>query len=132
MCEGSETGICQRDQSIICAVHVQKSQGCEPAGQPYGPVPVACLLRFPSFLCPSGLSVTNVEEVLAEADAKLDGVRMKISQIAEELRGEDLFQFHRAFTPEHALIVNVKVEDIVVRNEISGYCTKLVTKHREK
>ncbi|KAI1896956.1 hypothetical protein AGOR_G00100240 [Albula goreensis] len=51
------------------------------------------------FLLHRVTSVTNVEEVLAEADAKLDGVRMKISQIAEELRGEDLFQFHRAFTP---------------------------------
>lgn len=44
-------------------------------------------------------SVPDVEDVLAEADLKLDGVRQKIGQIAEELRGEDLFQFHRAFTP---------------------------------
>lgn len=40
-----------------------------------------------------------MEEVLEEADGKLDGVRQKIGQIAEELRGEDLHQFHRAFTP---------------------------------
>ncbi|KAJ8365981.1 hypothetical protein SKAU_G00148120 [Synaphobranchus kaupii] len=51
------------------------------------------------FLLHRVTSVPNVEEVLAEAEAKLDGVRLKISQIAEELRGEDLFQFHRAFTP---------------------------------
>lgn len=44
-------------------------------------------------------SVPDVEDVLAEADTKLDGVREKIGQIAEELRGEDLYQFHRAFTP---------------------------------
>uniref|UniRef100_A0A1A8BGE5 Translin-associated protein X n=1 Tax=Nothobranchius kadleci TaxID=1051664 RepID=A0A1A8BGE5_NOTKA len=46
--------------------------------------------------------VTNVaatEDVLNEAEGKLDGVRQKISQIAEELRGEDINQFHRAFTP---------------------------------
>ncbi|KAJ8378840.1 hypothetical protein AAFF_G00234090 [Aldrovandia affinis] len=50
------------------------------------------------FLLHRVTSVPNVEEVLAEADAKLDGVRVKIGQIAAELRGEDLFQFHRAFT----------------------------------
>lgn len=44
-------------------------------------------------------SVPDAEEVLNEAEAKLDGVRQKIGQIAEELRGEDIFQFHRAFTP---------------------------------
>lgn len=44
-------------------------------------------------------SVPDVEDVLAEADTKLDGVREKIGQVAEELRGEDLYQFHRAFTP---------------------------------
>lgn len=51
------------------------------------------------FLLHRVTSVPNVEEVLSEAESKLDGVRLKISQIAEELRGEDLFQFHRAFTP---------------------------------
>ncbi|XP_062285879.1 translin-associated protein X [Scomber scombrus] len=46
--------------------------------------------------------VTNVqdpEEVVNEADIKLDAVRQKIGLIAEELRGEDIYQFHRAFTP---------------------------------
>lgn len=38
-------------------------------------------------------------DILNEADIKLDGVRQKIGQIAEELRGEDIYQFHRAFTP---------------------------------
>ncbi|MBN3295051.1 TSNAX protein, partial [Amia calva] len=43
-------------------------------------------------------SVPSVEELLAESEAKLEGVRLKIKQIAEELKGEDLFQYHRAFT----------------------------------
>ncbi|XP_051508359.1 translin-associated protein X [Myxocyprinus asiaticus] len=51
------------------------------------------------FLLHRVTSVPDVEEILNEADVKLDGVRQKIGQIAEELRGEDLHQFHRAFTP---------------------------------
>ena len=43
-------------------------------------------------------SVPNAEDILNEAELKLDAVRQKIGQIAEELRGEDIFQFHRAFT----------------------------------
>lgn len=43
-------------------------------------------------------SVPDVEPILNEADGKLSGVREKIGQIAEELRGEDIYQFHRAFT----------------------------------
>ncbi|XP_068597506.1 translin-associated protein X [Brachionichthys hirsutus] len=44
-------------------------------------------------------SVPDAEDVLNEAEKKLDGVQQKIGQIAEELRGEDIYQFHRAFTP---------------------------------
>lgn len=44
-------------------------------------------------------SVQDADDILKEADTKLDGVRQKIGQIAEELRGEDIHQFHRAFTP---------------------------------
>ncbi|XP_034041232.1 translin-associated protein X isoform X1 [Thalassophryne amazonica] len=51
------------------------------------------------FLLHRVTSVPDVEDVLKEADGKLDGVRQKIGQIANELRGEDLYQFHRAFTP---------------------------------
>lgn len=51
------------------------------------------------FLLHRVTSVTDPEEILNEAEVKLDGVRQKIGQIAEELRGEDLHQFHRAFTP---------------------------------
>ncbi|XDV49810.1 hypothetical protein PO909_018990 [Leuciscus waleckii] len=51
------------------------------------------------FLLHRVTSVPDVEEILNEADVKLDSVRQKIGQIAEELRGEDLHQFHRAITP---------------------------------
>ncbi|XP_035029136.1 translin-associated protein X [Hippoglossus stenolepis] len=51
------------------------------------------------FLLHRVTSVPDAEEVLKEAEVKLDGVRQKIGQIAEELRGEDIYQFHRAFTP---------------------------------
>ncbi|KAM7409035.1 hypothetical protein PAMA_002651 [Pampus argenteus] len=51
------------------------------------------------FLLHRVTSVPDPEDILNEADVKLDGVRQKIGQIAEELRGEDIHQFHRAFTP---------------------------------
>uniref|UniRef100_A0A1A8HI46 Translin-associated protein X n=1 Tax=Nothobranchius korthausae TaxID=1143690 RepID=A0A1A8HI46_9TELE len=51
------------------------------------------------FLLHRVTNVADTEDVLNEAEGKLDGVRQKISQIAEELRGEDINQFHRAFTP---------------------------------
>lgn len=50
------------------------------------------------FLLHRVTSVPNAEDILNEADVKLEAVRQKIGQIAEELRGEDIFQFHRAFT----------------------------------
>lgn len=50
------------------------------------------------FLLHRVTSVPDVESVLKESDVKLDAVRQKIAQIAEELRGEDVYQFHRAFT----------------------------------
>ncbi|XP_028324457.1 LOW QUALITY PROTEIN: translin-associated protein X [Gouania willdenowi] len=51
------------------------------------------------FLLNRVTNVPDVEEVLKEAAVKLDGVTQKIGLIAEELRGEDIHQFHRAFTP---------------------------------
>ncbi|XP_063347642.1 translin-associated protein X isoform X2 [Pelmatolapia mariae] len=51
------------------------------------------------FLLHRVTTVPDAEDVLNEADIKLDGVRQKIGQIAEELKGEDIYQFHRAFTP---------------------------------
>ncbi|KAJ3609851.1 hypothetical protein NHX12_021945 [Muraenolepis orangiensis] len=50
------------------------------------------------FLLHRVTSVPDVESILKESDVKLDVVRQKIAQIAEELRGEDIYQFHRAFT----------------------------------
>ncbi|KAM9809656.1 translin-associated protein X isoform X1 [Syngnathus typhle] len=50
------------------------------------------------FLLHRVTSVPDAEPILNEADGKLCGVREKIGQIAEELRGEDIYQFHRAFT----------------------------------
>ncbi|XP_020777013.1 translin-associated protein X [Boleophthalmus pectinirostris] len=51
------------------------------------------------FLLHRVTSVPDVEGILSEADVKLDLVRQKIGLIADELRGEDIYQFHRAFTP---------------------------------
>uniref|UniRef100_A0A8C6TFJ5 Translin-associated protein X n=1 Tax=Neogobius melanostomus TaxID=47308 RepID=A0A8C6TFJ5_9GOBI len=51
------------------------------------------------FLLHRVTSVPDAEEILNEADVKLDAVRQKIGLIADELRGEDIYQFHKAFTP---------------------------------
>uniref|UniRef100_A0A6B2F7L5 Translin-associated protein X n=1 Tax=Bothriechis nubestris TaxID=1766655 RepID=A0A6B2F7L5_9SAUR len=44
-------------------------------------------------------STSNVEEILAESEVKLDLVRQKIKQVAQELMGEDMHQYHRAISP---------------------------------
>ncbi|XP_050805130.1 translin-associated protein X isoform X1 [Gopherus flavomarginatus] len=41
----------------------------------------------------------NGEEILNESEAKLEAVRQKIKQVAQELIGEDMYQFHRAISP---------------------------------
>ncbi|KAG8444311.1 hypothetical protein GDO86_009480 [Hymenochirus boettgeri] len=51
------------------------------------------------FLLHRVTSENNMDEVLAEAESKLSAVRQKIKQVAQELVGEDMYQFHRAFTP---------------------------------
>ncbi|XP_069091054.1 translin-associated protein X [Pleurodeles waltl] len=51
------------------------------------------------FLLHRVISTTNKEELLAESESKLNGVRHKIKQVAQELMGEDMYQYHRAFTP---------------------------------
>uniref|UniRef100_A0A9L0TPT2 Translin-associated protein X n=2 Tax=Equus caballus TaxID=9796 RepID=A0A9L0TPT2_HORSE len=43
-------------------------------------------------------SAPDMEEILTESEIKLDGVRQKILQVAQELSGEDMHQFHRAIT----------------------------------
>ncbi|ERE80331.1 translin-associated protein X-like protein [Cricetulus griseus] len=46
-----------------------------------------------------GLQIApDMEEILTESEIKLDGVRQKILQVAQELSGEDMHQFHRAVT----------------------------------
>ncbi|CAH2251445.1 translin-associated X [Pelobates cultripes] len=45
------------------------------------------------------ISDPNKDGVLTEAENKLDVVRLKIKQVAQELVGEDLYQYNRAFTP---------------------------------
>ncbi|XP_054851504.1 translin-associated protein X isoform X3 [Eublepharis macularius] len=44
-------------------------------------------------------SAPSGEEILIESEAKLDVVRQKIKQVAQELMGEDMNQFHRAISP---------------------------------
>ncbi|XP_053154741.1 translin-associated protein X isoform X2 [Hemicordylus capensis] len=44
-------------------------------------------------------SAPNGEEILMESETKLDFVRQKIKQVAQELMGEDMYQFHRAISP---------------------------------
>ncbi|XP_042302432.1 translin-associated protein X [Sceloporus undulatus] len=44
-------------------------------------------------------SAPNGEEILMESEAKLDTVRQKIKQVAQELMGEDMYQYHRAISP---------------------------------
>ncbi|XP_070590063.1 translin-associated protein X [Erythrolamprus reginae] len=44
-------------------------------------------------------SASNVEEILTESEIKLDLVRQKIKQVAQELIGEDMHQYHRAISP---------------------------------
>ncbi|XP_032347709.1 translin-associated protein X isoform X3 [Camelus ferus] len=43
-------------------------------------------------------SAPDMEEILTESEMKVDGVRQKILQAAQELSGEDMHQFHRAMT----------------------------------
>ncbi|KAM5165582.1 translin-associated protein X [Mantella aurantiaca] len=50
------------------------------------------------FLLHRVISEPNKDDVLDEAKRKLDGVREKIKQVAQELVGEDIYQYHRAIT----------------------------------
>ncbi|PKK33082.1 translin-associated factor X [Columba livia] len=51
------------------------------------------------FLLHRFISAPNGEEILNESEVKLDAVRRKIKQVAQELIGEDMYQFHRAISP---------------------------------
>ncbi|XP_018416942.1 PREDICTED: translin-associated protein X isoform X3 [Nanorana parkeri] len=50
------------------------------------------------FLLHRVISEPNKDDVLAEAKKKLDGVREKMKQVAQELVDEDVYQYHRAIT----------------------------------
>ncbi|CAI9532106.1 unnamed protein product, partial [Staurois parvus] len=50
------------------------------------------------FLLHRVISEPNKDDVLDEANRKLDGVREKIKQVALELVDEDIYQYHRAIT----------------------------------
>ncbi|XP_007892045.1 translin-associated protein X isoform X1 [Callorhinchus milii] len=51
------------------------------------------------FLLQRVTSVPEVEDLLNESESKFEVIRQKIKQIAQELVGEDMHQFHRAFSP---------------------------------
>ncbi|XP_060677501.1 translin-associated protein X isoform X2 [Hemiscyllium ocellatum] len=51
------------------------------------------------FLLHRVTSVDDIEELLNESEARFRDVRSKIQQISQELIGEDMCQFHRAFSP---------------------------------
>uniref|UniRef100_A0A8D2M7J7 Translin associated factor X n=1 Tax=Zonotrichia albicollis TaxID=44394 RepID=A0A8D2M7J7_ZONAL len=51
------------------------------------------------FLLHRFTSAPSGEEILSESEVKLDAVRQKIKQVAQELIGEDMYQFHRAISP---------------------------------
>lgn len=64
-----------------------------------------------------------MDEILTEAEIKLDGVRQKILQVAQELSGEDMHQFHRAITTgESRFIVVVTLKKKIVRYMIYVHC----------
>uniref|UniRef100_A0A8C3GP01 Uncharacterized protein n=1 Tax=Cairina moschata TaxID=8855 RepID=A0A8C3GP01_CAIMO len=80
------------------------------------------------FLLHRFTSAPNGEEILNESEVKLDGVRRKIKQVAQELIGEDMYQFHRAISPgsskesEHSAIAKplmfyVLLQDLYVRSQ---------------
>ncbi|KAK2086050.1 hypothetical protein P7K49_035475 [Saguinus oedipus] len=46
----------------------------------------------------------DMEDILTESEIKLDGVRQKIFQVAQELSGEDMHQFHRAITTDKTIL----------------------------
>ncbi|XP_069708417.1 translin-associated protein X [Phaenicophaeus curvirostris] len=51
------------------------------------------------FLLHRFISAPNGEEVLHDSQVKLDAIRRKIRQVAQELIGEDMYQFHKAISP---------------------------------
>uniref|UniRef100_A0A5F9DD20 Translin associated factor X n=1 Tax=Oryctolagus cuniculus TaxID=9986 RepID=A0A5F9DD20_RABIT len=54
-------------------------------------------------------SAPDMEEILTESENKLDSVRQKILQVAQELAGEDMHQFHRAITTEWLFVSGIHI-----------------------
>lgn len=52
------------------------------------------------------ISVPDVEEILTDSKIKLNGIRQKVLQVAQEL-SEDVHQFHRPITTELKEYVDV-------------------------
>ncbi|GAB1293809.1 Translin-associated protein X [Apodemus speciosus] len=72
----------------------------------------------------------DMEEILTESESKLDGVRQKILQVAQELSGEDMHQFHRAVTTglqEYVEAVSfqhfIKTRSLISMDEINKQLT---------
>ena len=64
-----------------------------------------------------------MEEILTESEVKLDGVRQKILQVAQELSVEDMNQFHRAITTGESrctLVVMFKKNSML--NDLCMHC----------
>uniref|UniRef100_UPI00398F3549 translin-associated protein X isoform X2 n=1 Tax=Pristiophorus japonicus TaxID=55135 RepID=UPI00398F3549 len=51
------------------------------------------------FLLHRVTSISDIEELLSESETRFGDIRRRIQQIAQELIGEDMCQFHRAFSP---------------------------------
>ncbi|NXX94260.1 TSNAX protein, partial [Centropus bengalensis] len=51
------------------------------------------------FLLHRFISAPNGEEILKDSQVKLDAIRRKIRQVAQELVGEDMYQYHKAISP---------------------------------
>uniref|UniRef100_A0A8C5KFL4 Translin-associated protein X n=1 Tax=Jaculus jaculus TaxID=51337 RepID=A0A8C5KFL4_JACJA len=72
-------------------------------------------------------SAPDMEEILAESEFKLDGVRQKILHVAQELSGADMHQFHRATTTEYVEAVSfqhfIKTRSLISMEEINKQLT---------
>ncbi|MEJ1284287.1 translin-associated factor X [Cricetulus griseus] len=105
-------GDCVRAPLPAAAYIEEDSVRCSPTGSvsaPWSPATACALAELARWLRPYACerrsrgherqrSAPDMEEILTESEIKLDGVRQKILQVAQELSGEDMHQFHRAVT----------------------------------
>nr|XP_035924983.1 translin-associated protein X [Halichoerus grypus] len=63
-------------------------------------------------------SAPDTEEILTDSEIKLDGVRQKILQVAQELSGEDMHQFHRAITTGKCRFTSV----VILKKKKTAVC----------